>query len=313
MENIPFEPQVDHSKPQHAWFGELEQFRLKVRSFSRVPAEFTVQKICFQRDLDRYRIAGENSKLKECTVPRRRRRVAVPGQHVSDECLERSQRRAKTKIRLTVTELAPNHLSTFTTREHGPDYLKREDWRAMWSSFLRRVRNAGLDFEAVAVIEEHPSNPLHLHMHVAWRGKAHYNFLRRLWHITITSHRGDPVSKMVRGADSPGNIQDEPIKAPRGSFKQVRKIAKYISKYISKDLVSEFNKKRYWPTKGIDLAAAQVFWLSSLNQNDAIREACQMLGQWDTEFAMTPQNLFRPSDRVAWCALDPDLTPSPPF
>lgn len=313
MENIPFNPSLDHSAPRHAWFGETEQYRLKVRRFSKVPAEFTVQRISFEKDLARYRNAAENARTTETTIPPRRRRVRAPGESMDAESVERSQRRAKTNIRLTVTELAPNHFSTFTTRESGPDYFTAADWRVMWANFLRLVRNAGLNFEAVAVLERHPSNPLHLHLHVAWRGNAHYNFLRRLWHIAITSHKGEKVSKMVRGDNSPGNIQDQPVKAPRGSFKQVRKIAKYISKYITKDLISEFNKKRYWPTKGIDLAAAQVFWLASLNQVEAIREACLMLGQWDEDLGLTPQNLFRPSDRVAWCAIDPELTPSPPF
>lgn len=313
MQEPNFEPQVNHLTPRHAWYGETEQYRLKVRRFSKVPAEFTVQRISFEKDLARYRNAAENARTTETTIPPRRRRASVPGQAVSDESLERSQRRSKTNIRLAVTELAPNHFSTFTTREIGPDYFTPADWRVMWANFLRLVRHAGLKFEAVAVLERHPSNPLHLHLHVAWRGSAHYNFLRRLWHIAITSHRGERVSKMVRGDNSPGNIQDQPVKAPRGSFKQVRKIAKYISKYITKDLISEFNKKRYWPTKGIDLAAAQVFWLESLSQFEAIREACQMLGQWDDELGFTPQNLFRPSERVAWCAIDPALTPSPPF
>jgi hypothetical protein len=126
-------------------------------------------------------------------------------------------------------------------------------------------------------------------------------------------HKGEKVSKTVRGEGSPGNIQDRPVKAPRGSFKQVRKIARYISKYITKDLISEFNKKRYWPSKGIDLKAAQVFWLDSLTQFDAVREACRMLGEWDDAAGLTEQKLFMPSERVCWCAIDPALTPPPPF
>jgi hypothetical protein len=118
---------------------------------------------------------------------------------------------------------------------------------------------------------------------------------------------------MLRGGDAPGGIEDRPIKAPRGSYKQVRKIARYISKYITKDLIAEFNKKRYWPSKGIDLKAAQVFWLSGLTQFDAIREACLLLGLWDVQAALTEQHLFRPSDRVCWCAVDPELIRPPPF
>jgi hypothetical protein len=313
MENIPFEPLVDHSKPLHPWYGETEQFRLKLRKFSNLPPEFTVQRISFDRDIERYKKAAEFSRSVECSVPPRRRSRCVPLAERSEESIENSQRRAKTNIRLAVNELAPNHFSTFTTREAGPVYFTSEDWRLIWSYFVALVRSAGLQFEYVAVLERHPKNPQHLHLHVAWRGSAHYNFLRRLWHIAITRHKGCKVSKMVRGDESPGNIQDQPIKAPRGSFKQVRKIAKYISKYITKDLISEFNKKRYWPSKGIDVQAAQTFWLHGLSQAEAIREACLMLGQWDDELGMCPQTLFMPSERVCWCAIDPDKTPPPPF
>jgi hypothetical protein len=234
-------------------------------------------------------------------------------EHRSSESIERSQRRAKTNLRLLVTELAPNHFCTFTIREAGPDYLTAESWSTIWASFVRLVRHAGIDFEYVAVLERHPSNPLHLHLHAAIRGNVHYNFLRRLWHIAICAHRGLRITKMMRGADSPGNIQDQPVKAPRGSYKQVRKIARYISKYITKDLISEFNKKRYWPSKGIDLEAAAVYWLDSLTMAESIREACLMLGQWDEATDLPAQRFFCPSDRIAWCALDPGATPPPPF
>jgi hypothetical protein len=311
MENIPFNPPQDLSTPRHAWYGETEQYRLKVRRFSKCPPEFTVQRISFEKDLDRYKAAARHSRSVECSVPPRRSRVSTGVR--SDESIELAQRRAKTNLRLTVIELAPNHFSTFTTREVGPTYMTADDWRAMWAHMLRLMRNAGIDFEGVAVLERHPKNPEHLHLHVAWRGRANYNLLRRLWHIAISGHQGRRVDKMVRGPDAPGNIQDQPVKAPKGSFKQVRKIAKYISKYLTKDLITEFNKKRYWPTKGINLESAQVFWLSGLSQFDAIREACLMMGQWDDESGLCPQNFFRPSDRVFWCAVDPALSPPPPF
>lgn len=312
MENIPFEPLVDRSKPVHFWAGETEQFRLKVQHYSRVPFEFVVQRISFQKDLERYQRAAASSDSVESSVPGRRRGVRLPSNERSSESIENSQRRAKSNIRKLTTELAPNHFTTFTTREAGPTYFTPEDWRSMWAGFIRLVRVNSLEFEYVAVLERHPSNPSHLHLHVAWRGHANYNFIRRLWHIVVGRQMGLDIRKMVRGLDSPGNIQDQPVKAPRGSFKQVRKIARYIAKYITKDLICEFNKRRYWPSKGVDLAAAKVFWLDGLTQFDAIREACRMLGQWD-EAGLCPQNFFRPSERVFWCAIDPALTPPPPF
>ncbi|MFV4069290.1 hypothetical protein ACNJP4_20880, partial [Mycobacterium tuberculosis] len=80
-----------------------------------------------------------------------------------------------------------------------------------------------------------------------------------------------------------------------------------------KDLICEFNKRRYWPSKGINVESAQVFWLSSLDQQSAIREACELLGQWDYQAESPAQKMFRPSDRIAWFAVDPGSTPPPPF
>lgn len=301
---------LDRSTLRHSWSDETTQYRVKVRRFTRVPSEFTVQRIQFDDELERYRRCAD---LGMSTVPRARGKRVESDEPRSAESVERSQRRAKTNLRLLVTELAPNHFCTFTIREAGPTYFTPQDWSAIWAHFVRLVRSAGIDFEYVAVLERHLSNPLHLHLHTAIRGNVHYNWLRRFWHIAICAHKGVRVTKMLRGHDSPGNIQDQPVKAPRGSFKQVRKIARYISKYITKDLISEFNKKRYWPSKGVSLEAAQVFWLDSLSMSDAVREACSMLGQWDHLADVPAQKLFNPSDRLAWCAIDPERTPPPPF
>jgi hypothetical protein len=131
--------------------------------------------------------------------------------------------------------------------------------------------------------------------------------------MAILEHRGERYLGVMRGPAAPGGVSDEYIKASRGSVQRIRKIAKYISKYITKDLISEFNKRRYWPSKGINVQSAQVFYCSSIDQSSAIREAFQILGQWDYEADAPAQKLFRPSDRIAWCALDPTATPPPPF
>lgn len=312
MENIPFESPATNV-PRHLWFDEVEQYRVKLQRYSNCPPEFVVQRISFAKDLERYENAARHSKTLESSVHRRARAIRAPGESRSEESVECSQRRAKTQIRKLTTELAPNHFSTFTTRELGPKYFTPDDWKVIWGTFIRLVRLNSIDFEYVAVLERHPANPEHFHLHVAWRGSAHYNFLRRLWHIAIGRHSGLDIRKLVRGKDSPGNIQDQPVKAARGSFKQVRRIAKYISKYITKDLIAEFNKRRYWPSRGINLQAAQVFWLDGLTQVDAVREACRLVGQWDDESDLCPQRFFRPSERLFWCAVDPALTPPPPF
>jgi hypothetical protein len=308
MENVPFEPLVDRSKPVHFWAGETEQYRLKIRRFSSLPAEFTVQRVSFDRDLERYQRAAAFARTTEVSVPRPRRVSHENDEPRSAESLERSQRRAKTNVRLLVTELAPTALVTFTTRET----MSLDSLMWCWQYFTRLLRDSSMDYEYVAIPERHPSNPDHLHLHVAYRGRTPYGVLRRFWHMALEARHGRKVRCILRGAESPGNIDVQNIKA-RDSIRRIRKIARYVSKYITKDLISEFNRRRYWPSKGIDLAAASVFWLDSLSQFDAVREACRMLGQWDEAAGLTEQKLFMPSDRVCWCAIDPDRTPPPPF
>ena len=309
MENVPFNPSVDRSKPVHPWYGETEQYRLKVQRFSQLPAEFTVQRISFQKDRERYENAAACARSVESSIaPRRGRAIPQNDEPRSAESLELSMRRAKTRVRLLITELAPSALVTFTTRETMP----LDDLMGVWQTFTRSLRANGIEYEYVAVPERHPTNPDHLHLHVAFRGRTPYSTLRRLWHIALEARHGRKVSCIMKGSDSPGNIDVQNIKS-RDSIRRIRKIAKYVSKYITKDLIADFNRRRYWPSKGIDLAGAQVFWLDSLSQVDGIKEACRMLGQWDEDAGLTEQKLFRPSDRVCWCAIDPAATPPPPF
>jgi hypothetical protein len=302
---LDFTPPRDQSKPQHFWGHETTQYRVKVRPFSRVPAEFTIQKISFERDLEAANRAYENG-YTNCSTRRGQR---VKGDRPPDaESIERSQRRAKTTVRLLATELAPSALVTFTTRE----ILTVDQLLECWQHFTRSMRLAGFDFEYVAVPERHPTNPTHFHLHAAYRGRTPFGIMRRFWHMALEARHGRRISRTLRGADAPGNIDVQNLKSG-SQIKRCRKIARYISKYITKDLIAEFNRRRYWPSKGVNLADARVYWLDSVTMVDAIREACGMLGQWDSMTDAPAQRLFYPSDRVAWCAIDPDCTPPPPF
>lgn len=299
------------SEPLNDFLVDQEQFRMKVRMYSNCPPEITVQRVDLSRDKNAYLNAWDKGAA-SCKSRPAGRRLPKPVEERSDEDIQRSCWRSKSKLRMLITELAPNHFTTFTTREDGSSaYLTPEDWKLMWAHFQRLVRQAGIDFQYAGVLERHPSNPEHLHLHVAWRGRASYGLLRRFWHIAICAHRGFKVSKVLRGSDSPGNIQDRPIKAASG-FKQVRKIARYICKYVTKDLIVEFNKRRYWASKGISVQDAKVFWLESLTMSEALREALVLAGEWDHENDQAAQHVFNPSDRVAWCAVDPGRSP-PPF
>lgn len=301
-----FEPLLSTDLPQHHFYDEPDQYRLKVQRYSSAPPELTIQKITFDRDVERYRNAYQNCATS--AYPGRAIRSAEK-RAVSPESLERSERRAKTNCRKAIMELAPSSMVTFTTREVMPfDALL-----AVWKSFQRLCHLAKCDFEYVAVVERHPSNPEHLHLHVAYRGRLHYDTIRRLWHTALEARHGRRVYRVLRDSESPGNITDSKRVKARDPLTRMRKIAKYVSKYVTKDMIYAFNRKRYWPSKGISVKAAQTFWLKSLDQAAAIREACRLMGQWDDDCDACPQKVFKPSERVAWIAVDPRLIPDPPF
>ena len=307
-----FLPPIDRSVPQHFFYDEVAQYRVKVQPFSSTPPEITISRVSFERDCAAYRRAYDDGR--ESCFPRRGGPRSASGSVANDEDLERARRRAKTRVRKLVKELVPNHFSTFTIRESGPVYFTAEDWKVIWGYFVRYLRQAGVDFQYVSVLERHPSNPEHLHMHVAWRGKGfvNYNMLRRLWHMAIGKHSGIVVKRVLRGAESLGNVQDRQIKASAGSHRHTEKIAKYIGKYITKDLISEFNKKRYWQSAGISIDAAKVYWLSALSMPEALKEGLSLFGLWSDVDDGPVQKIFNPCDRIAWVAVDPRFL-DPPF
>ena len=218
-----FLPPVDRSRPLHCFDHEEYQYRVKLQSFSTSPPEITVQGISFERDQLAYRRAYENGANNCFRGSAGTRVLSTEGQ--TDEDLERARRRAKTRVRKLVKELVPNHFSTFTIRGAGPVYFTAEDWKVIWGYFVRYLRQAGVDFQYVSVLERHPTNPDHLHMHVAWRGEGfvNYNMLRRFWHMAIGKRSGVVVKKVLRGPDSLGNIQDRQIKASAGSYRHTEK------------------------------------------------------------------------------------------
>lgn len=285
--------------PKHSVFLEETQFRAKLQRFSNAPSELTVQRISFERDVDRYLRAAQVGQS-SCFPARR---VRDPNRLPDGESVERAQRRAKTKVRLLVTELAPKALWTFTTRK----VYEFDSQVQIWEAFTRRLRQVDPDAGYVAVPELHKDGR-HWHVHAAMRTIINRSTMRRLWHITLEAFEGRRVTSILRGADSPGNIDEQPIKG-RDLVKRIRKVAKYISKYITKGLIEKFNRRRYWPSKGIKLADAQVFWLGAVTQAEAIAEACRAHGVWD---GIGPAfKAFRPSDRVFWMPFE--VVHEPPF
>jgi hypothetical protein len=187
----------------------------------------------------------------------RPRGLRKPVEERDERDMLRAVARARKTIRHAVKTIGATYLMTLTTRqeENSPDELARR-----WKKFVRAYRPfSGDDFLYVAVPERHPTNPKHWHLHVAVRGRIKVNVARPIW-WTCCGGRGQ------------GNIDVKHIKVgvhpatgrERGPLVRSEKIARYISKYMSKDLLFAHrpDKKRYWRSE-FDLPAARRYWLKT--------------------------------------------------
>lgn len=188
------------------------------------------------------------------------------------DSVRRSTERAKRMVRLLSLELGADRLLTFTTR----DIYALPVLQAIWDRFVRLARTFDGSFAYIAVPEPHKDKE-HWHIHAAYKGWININVVRRMWHAAILSVSGRGGDRDTAGVRSPGNV-DVQYRGRAHGIQKARRIAGYISKYITKDLVERFNKKRYWHTKGVLVPEAQRQWLEADNLDGAVREAMRSYG-----------------------------------
>lgn len=201
--------------------------------------------------------------------PKRLYNVAQDPSDRLDNQLKATQR-AQRKIRLLCMEAGVDRLFTFTTR----GFLARDTLLKAWDLFRRTMERHWKNFRYVATIENHKSGQLHIHAGLS--GFHNINHLRKIWHTCLNRTLGRDQS-LVHGADSPGNV-NIPKSRSRKRHQGVRAsmaIAGYIAKYVGKELVEAFNRKRYLHTKNVSITPAQSQWLKADNLTEAIEEAAE--------------------------------------
>lgn len=152
--------------------------------------------------------------------------------------IERSARRAKAQVRRISMTLGLDHLLTLTYRENVQD--KEEAWQD-FITFIRLVHLHIPSWIYVAVIEEQKRGAIHFHLGV--KGYQDVSLLRTLWRRIVKD----------------GNIDVNYIKS-KGGFQWKRiNIARYLAKYIGKDMKTELNERRYRASRGIKIPKVSVY------------------------------------------------------
>jgi hypothetical protein len=291
------------AKPVHSPWSEPVQYRARLQKFTHLPAELVVRAVDFEPQNDRimnaYRRALPHTESGQVIHmdTGRKRKLREPDAPRDPENVQRSLFRARRRLKDAVKELAPTALLTLTSRNRLNDLDRAY---AAWGRFRVLVRQVDPEFAAVVVPELHKSG-LHWHLHAAVRMTVGHKVLRRLWHIALMGLDGVRVTKTLRGAEAPGNVDIKHGSRSSDVSARAMRIAKYIGKYLSKDLHTQFGRKAYAPTRNITVAQAQRFYLAALTPEAARLEALGILG-FTPEQALTVR-FWTPDDKVAFAVL----------
>lgn len=219
---------------------------------------------------DRQRLKDTFEKFGGCGAPRRFR---SPGEEPDPENIKRARYRRRTAVRQLAREKQVTHLLTLSTRQQENT---RAEMMVALARFIRLYAKAtGRRLDYIEVPERHPTNPGHIHMHLAVTSFLPVRLLRRLWYIALGGKGGE------RGAETPGGVHMRPILAKTKARRSAR-IARYISDYMTKDTVEEFNKKAYTSSRG-SVPESEGWWLTASGDavdslSAAVTELMRVLG-----------------------------------
>lgn len=158
--------------------------------------------------------------------------------------LHKSITRARTMVRRKLLSMGADRLLTLTFRENVTDDQLAWD-RFKYFNKLMRWRY-GDRWTYVAVPEYQKRGAVHFHLAIS--GFYHANTVRRLW--------SRAVGKLG------GNIDiTSPRKAQKNSWNPKR-IANYLSKYITKSESTDFNRRRYSSGGKIEVPQPLTGWLA---------------------------------------------------
>lgn len=294
-----------------------EHFVLKIQPFAKGGYEASIRLL----DLE---------KIGDAVTREPKRGTREVPEEISQENLQKAAGRAKRKMRHLVRNMMADHLVTFTKTEGpcvkswgvddwaawndgGKDAWERKygafmnevEWAKAWDRFRRLLVRVLGDFPYVAILEKHRKGNCHLH--VAWCGRVKVDIVRKIWLAALGGGRGC------------GNIDAKHMRTQAGGDRASR-IARYISKYVSKHFESEprFNKKRYWASRQT-LEEVRRYVLTADTLDGAMEDMRKMLGLDFGKFVALSRGVLRtdnlflfPDGSGLWLNYIPEIHGEPP-
>jgi hypothetical protein len=151
---------------------------------------------------------------------------------------QRSERRSKAQLRRISMALGLDHLLTLTYRSNEQD--KEKAWHD-FETFIRLIHFYIPTWVYLAVIEYQERGAIHFHLGV--KGFQDVTLLRALWRRIVKD----------------GNIDVNYIKSKKGYQWKRISIARYLAKYVGKDMETELNERRYRASLGIKIPKVTLY------------------------------------------------------
>lgn len=211
-------------------------------------AKYTVvEHIVKEYPNDKYKVTVFNNPL-IIPKPKKGRTVTRSSEKPSDKAIEESLRRTRT----TIFDYAlSNNFSYFVTFTFNPKKVDRYSIEATFNTmkyWLNRQKKHSPDFAYVIVPEFHKDGAIHFHALI-----RDYNGDMNPTKIFQNGKRVYNVTGFTAGFTNAQKLDDDQTKA-----------AAYLTKYITKDMLNRFNKRRYWASKNLHKPVKRYESLSEL-------------------------------------------------
>lgn len=166
----------------------------------------------------------------------------------SDKSIEESLRRTRT----TIFDYAlSNNFSYFVTFTFNPKKVDRysiESTSNIMKYWLNRQKKRSPNFAYVIVPEFHKDGAIHFHALI-----RDYNAELKSTNVFQNGKRVYNLTGFTAGFTNAQKLDDDQTKA-----------AAYLTKYITKDMINRFNKRRYWASKNLHKPVKRYESLSEL-------------------------------------------------
>lgn len=166
----------------------------------------------------------------------------------SDKAIEESLRRTRT----TIFDYAlSNNFSYFVTFTFNPKKVDRysiESTSNIMKYWLNRQKKHSPNFAYVIVPEFHKDGAIHFHALI-----RDYNAELKSTNVFQNGKRVYNLTGFTAGFTNAQKLDDDQTKA-----------AAYLTKYITKDMINRFNKRRYWASKNLHKPVKRYESLSEL-------------------------------------------------